>query len=153
MDEIRRELTSLRRQVRLLSAFALLAALAAALGGGTLDAARALVSGGVLFEGAGAVTTQDGANFFWDDANNRLGLGTSTPASRLDVNGTTRLRSTASFGSSGQEAEVTWSSNVGNGEPGTFFRAKAGRSAVLGSNGNLAGVTVNASGDVTVNEG
>jgi hypothetical protein len=45
-----------------------------------------LTTGSVLFSN-GTTIAQDNANFFWDDTNNRLGLGTATPAYRLDVNG------------------------------------------------------------------
>jgi hypothetical protein len=157
VDPIQSELSALRRRVRLLSILTVggLGALVLALGGADLVAAtavRALVAGGVLFEGAGGAATQDSANFFWDDTNNRLGLGTATPSSRLDVNGTSRFRSTVSFGSSGQEAQVRWLANVGNGEPGALFQGKAGRAAGLGANGTIAGVLVSTTGDVTVNE-
>jgi len=37
--------------------------------------------GSVLFIGSG-VLAEDNANFFWDDTNNRLGIGTSTPLAR-----------------------------------------------------------------------
>lgn len=43
--------------------------------------------GSVLFAGASGVYTQDNTNFFWDDSNNRLGLGTATPAARFDISG------------------------------------------------------------------
>ena len=43
-----------------------------------------LTSGSVLFSN-GTTITQDNANLFWDDTNNRLGIGTSTPQGRLDV--------------------------------------------------------------------
>jgi hypothetical protein len=46
-----------------------------------------LTSGSVLFSN-GTTIAQDNANLFWDDANNRLGIGTATPASRLEVIGT-----------------------------------------------------------------
>jgi len=41
--------------------------------------------GSVLFVGAGGVITEDNANFFWDNANNRLGLGIAAPTGALDV--------------------------------------------------------------------
>lgn len=41
--------------------------------------------GSVLFVGAGSVLAQDNTNFFWDDTNNRLGLGTNTPDTMLDI--------------------------------------------------------------------
>lgn len=48
-----------------------------------------LAAGGVTFGGAGLA--QDAANFFWDDANNRLGLGTNAPAEQLHLTGNLRL--------------------------------------------------------------
>ena len=50
-----------------------------------------LTNGSVLFSN-GTTIAQDIANFFWDDTNNRLGIGTNSPANALDVNGTTRLQ-------------------------------------------------------------
>jgi hypothetical protein len=35
--------------------------------------------------------SQDNANFFWDDATNRLGIGTSSPTATLHVAGTVAL--------------------------------------------------------------
>ena len=51
----------------------------ASLAGGT--------QGGVLFCGVSGVFAQDPAVFFWDAANDRLGLGTAAPAARLHVPG------------------------------------------------------------------
>jgi hypothetical protein len=47
-----------------------------------------LTNGSVLFSN-GTTIAQDNANFFWDDTNNRLGIGTSSPQARLDINGNT----------------------------------------------------------------
>ncbi|MFA5165972.1 MAG: tail fiber domain-containing protein [Candidatus Paceibacterota bacterium] len=44
-------------------------------------------AGSALFVGANSQIAQDNSNFYWDDTNNRLGLGTSTPAQRLTING------------------------------------------------------------------
>ena len=41
--------------------------------------------GSVLFGGSAGTIQQDLANFFWDDANNRLGLGTTGPQYSLDI--------------------------------------------------------------------
>lgn len=49
-----------------------------------------LTSGSVLFSD-GTTIAQDNANLFWDNTNNRLGIGTATPANTLDVNGTARV--------------------------------------------------------------
>ena len=42
--------------------------------------------GRVLFEGTGNVV-QESANLFWDETNARLGIGTSSPTNRLEVQG------------------------------------------------------------------
>ena len=47
-----------------------------------------LTTGSVAFVGAAGLMTQDNANFFWDDTNNRLGIGTATPGTKLDIHGT-----------------------------------------------------------------
>ena len=43
-----------------------------------------LTSGSVLFSN-GTTIAQDNANLFWDDTNNRLGIGTASPTSKLSV--------------------------------------------------------------------
>jgi|GEM_PF-4984264 len=42
--------------------------------------------GSLLFTDADSVT-EDNTNLFWDDTNNRLGIGNATPGYKLDVNG------------------------------------------------------------------
>lgn len=44
-------------------------------------------AGGLVFGDANGFLTQDAAQIFWDDANNRLGIGTATPTEVLDVIG------------------------------------------------------------------
>ncbi|HEU4554949.1 MAG TPA: hypothetical protein VFS25_19015 [Chitinophaga sp.] len=46
-----------------------------------------LAAGSVLFMN-GADVAQNNANFFWDNTNNRLGIGTNTPNNKLEVGGT-----------------------------------------------------------------
>lgn len=53
--------------------------------------------GSVLFAGTGGLIQQDNANLFYDDTNNRLGIGTATPARTLDVLGATVLRGSVRF--------------------------------------------------------
>lgn len=50
--------------------------------------------GSVIFAGAAGVFAQDNANLFWDDTNNRLGLGTATPNQQLELTGNLRLVAT-----------------------------------------------------------
>lgn len=52
--------------------------------GGT-GTSTVFTQGSVVFAGASGIYTQDNANFFFDDTNNRLGIGTSTPSTPLDV--------------------------------------------------------------------
>jgi hypothetical protein len=42
-------------------------------------------AGSVVFAGASGTYTQDNANFFWDDTNNRLGIGTTSPSVSLHI--------------------------------------------------------------------
>lgn len=62
----------------------------------TIDASGGLVftTGSVIFMGVSELD-QDNANFFWDNTNNRLGLGTDIPLETLDIAGTARLTYTA----------------------------------------------------------
>lgn len=46
-----------------------------------------LTAGSALFAGTAGLIQQDNANFFWDDATNRLGLGTASTDFRLNVDG------------------------------------------------------------------
>lgn len=50
--------------------------------GGT--GSTAFTAGSVVFSN-GTILTQDNANLFWDDTNNRLGIGTVSPARKVDV--------------------------------------------------------------------
>jgi len=67
-----------------------------------------LTTGSVPFAGTGGLISEDNANLFWDDTNNRLGINTNTPGNSLDVhtngsnptiaiNNTAALQSAISF--------------------------------------------------------
>ena len=73
---------------------------------GTLPVARggtgtgtAFTAGSVVFAGASGVYAQDNANLFWDDTNNRLGVGTAAPATALDVVGIVTITKNQDAGS------------------------------------------------------
>jgi len=69
--------------------------------GGSITGATA---GSVLFAGVAGILQQDNANFFWDDTNNRLGIGTTAPATGLQVNGQITINTT---GIAGQSAFIS----------------------------------------------
>jgi hypothetical protein len=60
-------------------------------GNGGTGTATTFTAGSVVFAGASGVYSQDNANFFWDDANNRLGIGTTSPAYTIEAVGDLRL--------------------------------------------------------------
>ena len=62
--------------------------------GGT-GTGTAFTAGSVVFAGASGVYSQDNANLFWDDANNRLGIGTAAPTAVLHLKAGTTAASTA----------------------------------------------------------
>lgn len=53
------------------------------------DTITSATQGSILFAGASGVLAQDNANFFWDDTNNRLGIGTSSPSFIVHAVGST----------------------------------------------------------------
>jgi hypothetical protein len=79
-----------------------------------------LTSGSVLFAGSGGLISQDNANLYWDNTNKRLGIGTSSPTAKLDVNGSTgynqlRLRisytPTGTSDPNGNVGDIAWDDN------------------------------------------
>ena len=56
-------------------------------GSGGTGTGTALTAGSVVFAGASGVYSQDNSNFFYDDSNNRGGIGTNSPSVLLQVAG------------------------------------------------------------------
>jgi hypothetical protein len=92
----------------------------------TLTITTALTTGSVPFIGASGALTQDNANLFFDDTNNRLGINTNAPTTALDVfgsgiigriNGTSTNNAFLGFSSAGSNK---WS--VGNVQSDNRFR-------------------------------
>ncbi|MEN9925355.1 MAG: hypothetical protein RL268_1481, partial [Pseudomonadota bacterium] len=74
---------------------------------GTLDPANGgtgtgtvMTAGSVVFAGASGVYSQDNANLFWDDTNNRLGVGTASPSHAVTISGGSGLGIAGSGGTS-----------------------------------------------------
>ncbi len=53
-----------------------------------------LTAGSVIFASSSGALTQDNSNLFWDDVDNRLGIGTTTPSYPLVVAGNAQVGST-----------------------------------------------------------
>ena len=104
-----------------------------------------LTAGSVIFYN-GSALTQDNPNFFWDDTNNRLGIGTTTPGSTLSVQGgnlqvtgtttTSALVATSTLfvGNIGQNLIVNSAGRVGVGttSPGSLLSVQGGDLQVTG---------------------
>ena len=69
--------------------------------GGTNNASLSVTAGTVYF-GDGSKMTGDNANFFWDNSNKRLGIGTASPSQKLHSqgSGTTALFKSTGYSSS-----------------------------------------------------
>jgi hypothetical protein len=92
----------------------------------TLTITTALTTGSVPFIGASGALSQDNANLFFDDTNNRLGINTNAPTTALDVfgsgiigrlNGTSTNNAYLGFASAGTNK---WS--IGNVQSDHRFR-------------------------------
>jgi hypothetical protein len=61
-------------------------------GSSTLDTSTAtsFTAGSVIFTGSDQTLQEDNANIFWDDSNNRLGVGTATPTQPIHTTGNIR---------------------------------------------------------------
>ena len=74
-----------------------------------------LTQGSVLFSGPSGVVTQDNTNLFWDDTNNYLGIGTTSPARPLHVSAAGGWRVSLTTSSTGFELinlnSTTWKLN------------------------------------------
>jgi len=80
---------------------------------------RTFSSGSVLFAGTNGLVSQDNTNFFWDDANNRLGIGTNSPTQDLHI-----LKSTLSSALIESTTTSSYASlSVKVGTIGGLFRA------------------------------
>ena len=124
-------------------------------GGGGMSIGGTVTSGttgSVLFVGGSSALTQDNANFFWDDSNNRLGLGTASPSALLHATSTVeqlRLAYDASnftsfeVNSSGQLDVTTGAFSV-RGTFGVIARVDSAKDAIalLPRNGGTSGYWV-----------
>jgi hypothetical protein len=74
-----------------------------------------LTSGSVLFSN-GTTLTQNNAQFYWDNMNNRLGIGTNTPTKTMTVNGTGGLLVSSTNNGSGTSDWVSGNFGASTGD-------------------------------------
>jgi hypothetical protein len=123
--------------------------------GGTGSSA-ALTQGSVVFAGAAGVFSQDNANFFWDDTNNRLGIGTASPANSLHIIGGNA--NSARVDNGGQQfTSVDWYNNLSSKATVYYdnvaaeFVSRTTVAAALGFDTNLnRRMTITSTGDVGI---
>jgi len=113
--------------------------------GGT-GTTTAFTLGSVLFATTAGVYSQNNSNFFWDNSNNRLGIGTSVPASALDVRGSAafgQMLTTGTAVSTDDTALLLGGSRTGSGNSYVSLFANGSSSAsaqvyrASGANGTL----------------
>jgi hypothetical protein len=85
-----------------------------------------LNEGGVLFAGTTGTITQDASNLFWDNANNRLGIGTTSPSSKLDVEGNVAIGASYSGTTAAPTNGLLVEGNVGIGTTNPVMKLQIG---------------------------
>jgi len=103
--------------------------------------------GSVLFAGAAGVLAQDNTELFWEPTNKHLGIGTASPAFKLEVDGGTD-NTLALFTSSDATARISFVDNTTTSNTHVGFGA-VGNTANLYS-GNTISLTGEANGNITI---
>jgi hypothetical protein len=126
-----------------------------------------LTSGSVLFSN-GSTIAQDNANFFWDDVNNRLGIGTATPESILHILGASAILY-IDGNSAGTQTSSTLRLRTGGFNVGNFRynvatdnieisnisaggAVTSGAVKIYGTSGSTTGLTIAAAGEATFSQ-
>ncbi len=63
-------------------------------------------TGSVIFQGSGGTLSQNNSQLFWNNTNNRLGIGTNSPSSKLHLVGAGTTNSTTTFTSQNSASAV-----------------------------------------------
>lgn len=105
-------------------------------------------TGSIPFSNSSGKLTTDSSNFYWDDTNNRLGIGTNTPTKKLDVSGDILVNAIIiGKGNNSLTQNTIFGTNTGisitTGNGNTFFGNQTGQQNNSGANncffGNQSG--------------
>lgn len=112
-----------------------------------------LTAGSVLFSN-GTTIAQDNANLFWDDTNNRLGIGTTSPSSLLHVSKATS-GTVATFSNVANAINTTIligtsATQIGNGSGGLQIDASASGYLIVGPSRTTVGSSDGLIGNATM---
>lgn len=99
--------------------------------GGIGTSLAGVTTGSVLFVGSGGVLDEDNSNFFWDNTNNRLGLGTASPGTILDIVGTGNTAAIALRGGSSAAVSASSTGRIIYNESTNKFQSSANGAAYV----------------------
>ncbi|MDQ7778189.1 MAG: hypothetical protein RDV41_00575, partial [Planctomycetota bacterium] len=91
-------------------------------------------AGSVLFAGTNGALAQDNANLLWNDATNRLGIGTAAPNEQLELTGNLRMPATSAAAGVVYSDANTFIHNYGT--ESTFIGTGAGNLTISGTGRN-----------------
>jgi hypothetical protein len=101
----------------------------------SVQASASYTTGSVLFVNSSGQIAQDNANFFWDDTNNRLGIGTATPTAALSVFSASISPTSVGNGVRFLESTNGYGINLGGSSTGyAWIQGIYGGSSTLGYN-------------------
>lgn len=113
-----------------------------------------LTSGSVLFSN-GTTIAQDNTNLFWDDSNNRLGIGTTTPSNKLSIVETTNI--STGFNVTNTTVGTSNSLNmnlIADTSAGYVqFQKRSSTHTATGIAGTSSGLLYNSEGDLIIGTG
>lgn len=118
------------------------------IGNGGTGSDGPFTSGSIIFVDTSGVFTEDNPNLFWDNINNRLGIGLNAPNSKLEISANTVTPPTAPtatvlrlIGADGANARYTVDC-FGSGSPQMVFRHARGTAAPGGQTALLLNDTL-----------
>ena len=101
-------------------------------------------AGSVPFVNSNGALAEDNSQFFWDNSNKRLGIGTSSPTTALDVNGSINMANNAILKSGGRQLLIMGFSGT------TYLDSNGPGSGIRLQPNGLVAMTLTASGLVGI---